>query len=297
MNNPNKQTFIGNNNKNLNLNNSTSNTSNLSSNNYNNSLSNVNNIVNEEKELMRFGHSINLVNKNYAILYAGAKGQSSNYDICDDCYAFKIDEKIWTKLNPYGTIPCSRAAHTACSPENGKLYVYGGAIQNGGLAPDIIHCLDITNGLNNCSWSDLKYKNGNSPGQRYGHAMTFYNQNIFIFGGNNGKEITNDIWMINVDDVNPEWIKIDQKGDQPEPRMYHTFSTCLYGQAKGMLIVFGGRDTSNQPRNDLWGFRRHRDGRWDWTKAPEYNSFSPLKRFQVRNIFLLSIHQYFFTIF
>jgi hypothetical protein len=60
---------------------------------------------NQDSELMRFGHTISLsnfifilVNKNQAVLFGGAKGSSSKYDICDDTYLFKIDEQIWIKL-------------------------------------------------------------------------------------------------------------------------------------------------------------------------------------------------------
>lgn len=33
-----------------------------------------------------------------------------------------------------------------------------------------------------------------------------------------------------------------------------------------MMITFGGRDNSGQTCDEVWGLRRHRDGRWDWTK-------------------------------
>lgn len=185
-----------------------------------------------------------------------------------------------------GNVPCSRAAHQSCSPENNKLYVYGGAIQNGGLAPDILHCLDMTQGVNNCFWTDVK-TTGPTPGKRYGHSMTYLHPNIFIFGGNLGNKTSNDTWTLNLEDPQKlEWAKLEQNSECPPPRMYHTFSTCNYGNAKGMLIVFGGRGENNFPLNDVWGFRRHRDGRWDWTKAPDSkeskSKIDPFKRFQVK---------------
>jgi hypothetical protein len=62
---------------------------------------------NQDSELMRFGHTVtlgkfhsnHLVNKQQAVLFGGAKGSSSNYDICDDAYLFKINEQVWIKLN------------------------------------------------------------------------------------------------------------------------------------------------------------------------------------------------------
>jgi hypothetical protein len=66
--------------------------------------------TNQDAELMRFGHTVTLskyfikifyftVNKQQAILFGGAKGSSSKYDICDDSYLFKIEDQIWLKLN------------------------------------------------------------------------------------------------------------------------------------------------------------------------------------------------------
>ena len=38
---------------------------------------------------------------------------------------------------------------------------------------------------------------------------------------------------------------------------------------------------------DTWGLRRHRDGRWDWIKAPyKSNSEEPLARYQHSTIFI-----------
>lgn len=35
-----------------------------------------------------------------------------------------------------------------------------------------------------------------------------------------------------------------------------------------MIIFFGGRGADNNSLNDTWGLRRHRDGNWDFVKAP-----------------------------
>jgi len=35
-----------------------------------------------------------------------------------------------------------------------------------------------------------------------------------------------------------------------------------------MIVIFGGRATDNNPLNDSWGLRRHRNGSWDWVRAP-----------------------------
>ena len=46
-----------------------------------------------------------------------------------------------------------------------------------------------------------------------------------------------------------------------------------------MMVVYGGRGADGNSLNDTWGLRRHRDGRWDWVKAPyRINSELPSAR-------------------
>jgi len=53
-----------------------------------------------------------------------------------------------------------------------------------------------------------------------------------------------------------------------------------------MMVLFGGRGQDNNAFNDTWGLRRHRDGSWDWVKAPyKASSYMPTARFQHSIIF------------
>jgi len=103
---------------------------------------------------------------------------------------------------------------------------------------------------------------------------------LMTFGGNVGNRITNDIHLINVDDGIFEWKKLETQGEVPCSRMYHASSVCKHGGASGMMIVYGGRGESSNALNDTWGLRKHRNGTWDWLKAPYSNSYLPLKRYQ-----------------
>ena len=59
------------------------------------------------------------------------------------------------------------------------------------------------------------------------------------------------------------------------------------GSAMGMMVIFGGRTNDQSALNDTWGLRRHRDGRWDWIKAPyKQNVEEPLARYQHSTIFI-----------
>ena len=59
-----------------------------------------------------------------------------------------------------------------------------------------------------------------------------------------------------------------------------------------MMVCFGGRDANGNTLNDTWGLRKHRDGRWDWVKAPIKKSDSsllPKGRYQHRGTFIGSL--------
>ena len=54
-----------------------------------------------------------------------------------------------------------------------------------------------------------------------------------------------------------------------------------------MMVVFGGRTADQSSLNDSWGLRRHRDGRWDWVKAPyKATGEQPTPRYQHSTLFL-----------
>lgn len=122
---------------------------------------------------------------------------------------------------------------------------------------------------------------GTTPGRRYGHTLVYFKPNLLIFGGNNGTDTVNDVWMLNVEKAPFTWTRLEVVGESPPGRTYHSASLCSSGSATGMIVVFGGRASDQNALNDAWGLRKHRDGHWDWVVAP-YKSRSdpPLKRYQ-----------------
>lgn len=113
--------------------------------------------------------------------------------------------------------------------------------------------------------------------------MCFVKPYIVIFGGNTGSQPTNDVWMITLETNQFVWNKlIFQEGSAPSPRLYHACGMCLEGTAQGMMIIFGGRDNTENALNDTWGLRRHRNNEWSWTPAPYKTDLIPKNRFNVR---------------
>ena len=138
-------------------------------------------------------------------------------------------------------------------------------------------------------WTEIKVS-GDRPGPRYGHSLTFAKPNLILFGGSNGNETMNDTWCLNLNTNLLQWIKLEISGLIPTPRVYHSADLCQFGGANGMIIIFGGRNGTGQTLNEVWGLRRHRDGKWDWTRPPERNDqIAQLDRYQHRSIFYGSL--------
>ena len=130
---------------------------------------------------------------------------------------------------------------------------------------------------------NVHLEKGPTPGKRYGHSLVYYKPFFILFGGNLNNEVANDVWIFNSEQQPLHWTKLDIKGEMPVPRIYHSAVVCTYGGANGMMVVFGGRKKSGQNLNDMWGLRKHRNGVWDWMKAPHHGT--PQDRIQHTSLF------------
>ena len=219
------------------------------------------------KPSSRFGHSITLINPVKTVLFGGAVGDIRNFHFANDTYVFNLMTRIWVQINfPDKTqLPKERAAHAAAANDNMQMVIHGGSIGNNSLAADELWLFDMHDNKEEDSKWSLINTVGASPGMRYGHTLAFLKPFFIMFGGNTN---SNDIWIIDINAVQVAWTKLYfPNGTGPCPRLYHTVGFCSKGSAQGMMIVFGGRDLTDNPLNDIWGFRRHRDGRWDWVLA------------------------------
>ena len=242
----------------------------------------------------KFGHTATLVNKDKQIIFGGASGNVDTYSITNECFCQDIQNNpvsfTWRKLQNTGTIPCSRAAHACCKIEDNRQLLFGGATGAGGLAPDILYLMLLHK--ERAIWSEVDVV-GESPTKRYGHTLTFTSPFVVLFGGNTGNVNMSDSWALNIDKQPFVWAKQDCKGDIPSPRVYHSADVCQSGAAAGMIVIFGGRRGEKQDSmNDegCHGLRRHRDGKWDWVRAPYLgNGMKPRARYQHSGLFLGSL--------
>ncbi len=244
---------------------------------------------NGDNPFPRFGHTLSQITKTKVLLFGGATGNTGKYSINSDVYLYEISLKKWRKLDPSGTSPSQRAAHASAYVDPGQVYIYGGATGGGGLSSDDLILLDLRNGEEKAIWTSLPVI-GVTPGRRYGHSLVYYKPFLLIFGGNTGNEPVNDVWALNLEKSPLIWNKVDTKSESPPVRVYHSAAVCSVGSAAGMMVIFGGRTNDGSALADTWGFRRHRDGRWDWVRAP-YKSVGvkPLARYQHSTLFLNSL--------
>ena len=232
----------------------------------------------------RFGHTITMVSPRLAILYGGAIGQTEKYTITGVIYKYDMKEDTWTSLKPKGDIPSNRAAHAACCVENNKMVIFGGAMGGGGsLAPDDLHLLDMSRESEDEAYWMRIPTTGMAPDKRYVHTMVYSKPHLIVFGGSIGIEPMNDTWVLSVDISPIKWQKVEYSSAlAPPPRVYHSAALCSTGSASGMVVIFGGRGQDGSALSDTWGFRKQRDGRFDWIRAPyKGHKEEPVGRYQV----------------
>lgn len=152
----------------------------------------------------------------------------------------------------------------------------------GECASDELFLLNLSKGEINASWILIETE-GPTPGGRYGHSISYTKPYIVIFGGYFKGQPVNDTWILSIEDMPFRWKKVESNYDVPSPRVYHSMTVCSSGKAAGMIVLFGGRGKDQTPLDDTWGLRKHRNGQWEWIRAPSNSKITPTARFQVHS--------------
>ncbi|XP_060204931.1 uncharacterized protein LOC132632846 isoform X1 [Lycium barbarum] len=135
----------------------------------------------------------------------------------------------WEKVVVHGGGgPGKRWGHTCNAVQGGRLlYVFGGYGKDN-THTNKVHVFDTVNRI----WSEPVMK-GTLPSPRDSHSCTTIGDNLFVFGGTNGREPLNDLHIL--DTSSNTWISPSLRGDRPNPREGH--SAALIGKR---LFIFGG---------------------------------------------------------
>ena len=244
---------------------------------------------NGNKPSPRFGHSLVVINDVKICIFGGAIGDTKKISYSNETYIFNILTKLWIKLeiNINKPIPQERAAHAAAVNDNSVMMIYGGSTKNGGLAEDEIWLLYLNEGKEGeGEWKKYQTNSEMSPGPRYGHSLNYINPYFVLFGGNFNPNLSNEVWIVDINEKIGEWKKIQFINDVgPSPRLYHTSQICKFGKYNGILIIFGGRDSNENPLNDIWGLNLNKDGQWSWNRGIIKNNDEIFPRYNHSMVF------------
>jgi N-acetylneuraminic acid mutarotase len=78
----------------------------------------------------------------------------------------------------------------------------------------------------------------NVPVGRSAHTTVIYNDEIYMFGGWNGRDTNNDFYVYNI--TTGRWSKVEYSGDMPEQRRSHSAAIVDH-----KMYIFGGFDGDN----------------------------------------------------
>ena len=110
----------------------------------------------------------------------------------------------------------------------------------------------------------------NTPGKRSSFGLCCNNNIIYIFGGWDGRKHYDDLWYININDINKilKWNKINKQIISPNKRY-----GCTLNYYNNKLYLFGGWNYDDRYLNDLWEYNINQN---KWNKI-NINNIIPNK--------------------
>eukprot|EP01091_Cochliopodium_minus_P014529 TRINITY_DN4946_c0_g1_i1.p1 TRINITY_DN4946_c0_g1~~TRINITY_DN4946_c0_g1_i1.p1 ORF type:complete len:775 (-),score=194.86 TRINITY_DN4946_c0_g1_i1:41-2365(-) len=165
---------------------------------------------------------------------------------------FLFNTKImeWKEIIPKGNdMPLPRYCHSATGFREGKIdkiLIYGGFSQNVALSD--LWILHPRENLEDWEWKEIK-KHEDPPPARYGHSIDLVRDKLIVFGGTNGIDYMDDLYLLEVEEDECFWRPINTSG--PEPRAYHG-SVYIEWEDHHCLVVFGGRTSATSCTNDIY---------------------------------------------
>lgn len=170
----------------------------------------------------------------------------------NELYVLDADGFYWSTPHVVGDVPVPLRAMT-CTAVGKKLVVFGGG--DGPAYYNDVYVLDTVN----YRWSKPRILGDKVPSKRRAHTACLYKNGIYVFGGGDGVRALNDIWRLDVSDVNKmSWKLISApslpdarspvagKDLRPKARGYHTAN-----MVGSKLIIYGGSD-GGECFNDVW---------------------------------------------
>ncbi|EAA35787.1 hypothetical protein GE21DRAFT_809 [Neurospora crassa] len=155
-------------------------------------------------------------------------------------YVLDADAFYWSAPQVVGDIPVPLRAMT-CTAVGKKLIVFGGG--DGPSYYNDVYVLDTVN----FRWSKPLIFGKDFPSKRRAHTACLYKNGIYVFGGGDGVRALNDIWRLDVSDINKMSWKLISEGS-PGPDDQSSSSSggngAGSGGGKGSEVRVSGTTTS-----------------------------------------------------
>lgn len=123
-----------------------------------------------------------------------------------------------------------------------NLYVFCGQTSN----KYILSCV-LQYNFQNQTWKPLKLSSFTPPPSRC-HTSVLYENNAYLFGGDNVQESSNEIFSFDLENLKWKFLNL-QENIKPKGRRGHV--ACTY---KDKMFIFGGYYKDNEQLNDTWYF-------------------------------------------
>jgi photosystem II stability/assembly factor-like uncharacterized protein len=205
------------------------------------------------------------------IVFGGRGVGSSLYN---DVWALDLSTpgaEVWTELDPLGSPPLARCAHSAIyDAVHGRMIVFGGVDDDRNYLDDL-WALDLTLGAE--TWTQPS-PTGTLPSARRRHSAVYDapRSRMLLFGGETDDGYLNDVWALDLGTPGAEtWDQLDPYGLLPPGREDHM---AVYDAAHERMVVFGGDyDNGWQLLNDAWALDLSAPGAENWSQLPTENYF------------------------
>jgi N-acetylneuraminic acid mutarotase len=188
-------------------------------------------------------HTMTLVGNNIFVF-----GGCDSRACFNELYVFDADSFHWSTPHVVGELPAPLRAMT-CTAVGKKLVIFGGG--DGPAYFNDVYVLDTVN----FRWQRPRVLGDRSPSARRAHTACLYKSGIYVFGGGDGVRALNDVWRLDVADMNklswnlvsgPSTSESPSRENKPKARGYHTAN-----MVGSKLIIYGGSD-GGECFNDVW---------------------------------------------
>ena len=194
------------------------------------------------------------------VLFGGVDGLDGNY-LSD---TWEWDGTSWTEVTPSGAnaSPSGRLDHAlAYDSARGRVVLYGGLeeLEEGARR------LSDTWEWDGTSWTKVTPIGADaSPPARIAHALAYdiARGRVVLFGGFGNSGVLSDTWEWD----GTSWTEVTPYTAKASPSA-RDFSALGYHSARGRVVLFGGRDPSNDALSDTW--------EWDGTSWTEVTPSLP----------------------